>query len=67
MGLGRVKLGLSKEQVSKPDNFIDKQACAVDNCYRIDCGSYGICKPNERREEDRVVSSWTCQCSGGYR
>ena len=45
---------------------VDKQACAVDNCYRIDCGSYGICQPNERREEHRVVSSWTCECSGGY-
>ena len=29
VGLGRVQLGLSKEQVSKPDNFIDKQACAA--------------------------------------
>ena len=29
VGLGRVQLGLSKEQVSKPENFIDKQACAA--------------------------------------
>jgi glutamate 5-kinase len=29
VGLGRVQLGLTKEQVSNPENFIDKQACAA--------------------------------------
>lgn len=29
VGLGRVQLGLSKEQVANPENFIDKQACAA--------------------------------------
>ena len=29
VGLGRVQLGLTKEQISNPENFIDKQACAA--------------------------------------
>ena len=39
VGLGRVQLGLTKEQVSNPENFIDKQHGLAVRNESLDLGS----------------------------
>ena len=45
---------------------VAKQSCAVDKCYRVDCGAHGTCNPVEHKKNHKTVSTWTCDCKDHY-